>query len=226
MDNETRETFIHMRISVGALILIIMVIGGLVICATSCTPPMKHERVPANSLVVAYDPWDEVEYDMLYAPHEWHANRDTSQVDSLGGDSGDSTTAGGVTDIPRINSRNHAEPLGPTLSIPWPRPLTIYEFNMWPASIRHGYLMEGGSVGERLVGRPLLTSLGFCTAVKGNSFPCLFAANAAPNGQLPATPFLWSFTSLRGVGVLELLTGAQLPTLPCVIIVKQTDGRI
>ena len=87
-----------------------------------------------------------------------------------------STGGGSSTEaVGSVGSSHESAPLTPWLS---PRPITIYEFNMTPDTIRHAYHNEH--------------------------------------------MFLWSYVSRQGVAVYSPMTGADIPTTPCVILSRRT----
>ena len=102
--------------------------------------------------------------------------------------------------------------------VPWltPKPLTIYEFNQHPVTIRHGYVY--------------VLSGGDSAGVRGNDGPVVSdsaGTETSTKSQWPAAqPFLWSFATLAGVSKLQQMTGGDPVLLPVTIVVRETGGRI
>ncbi|MCK5602979.1 hypothetical protein KAR91_13940 [Candidatus Pacearchaeota archaeon] len=95
----------------------------------------------------------------------------------------------------------------PIQQTPWltPTPLTIYELNQTPDTIRHAYLLSGGGVYSDKLSR---------AAIKNG---------AGTDQSVPAAQmFLWTYVSRQGVAVYSPMTGGVIPQTPCVIYTRRT----
>ena len=130
---------------------------------------------------------------------------------------GCASTGGNVSDegIPQSDrSVTLPAPLTPWLT---PTPLTIYELNQTPDTIRHAFILSGGGKlreDRRIAGKP-------------NTSRSLTDGQVAGYPNRPAAQmFLWSYVSRQGVARYSPMTGGVIPQTPVTIITRETGGRI
>ena len=120
---------------------------------------------------------------------------------------------------------------------PWltPRPITIYEFNQTPDTIRHGFVLSGEEDSSaRVSDRHMATPGGHITGNvdqsaahvygigAGRAICGLDTSQSSHIFDAPGYPFLWAYVSRQGVAVYSPMTGADIPTTPCVILSRRT----